>query len=87
MPHDAAHRTLPLRSAGELNLWPEPNISSHVVHRRLASGDGLTEAWKGPAMKAILESLDVGERTGSLETGNARNCRMRSDAEENPIAA
>src|SRR5262249_26377313 len=33
-----------------------------------------------------FESLDVGERPGSLKTGNGWNCRMRSDAEENPIA-
>src|SRR5262249_41191164 len=33
-----------------------------------------------------FESLDVGERPGSLKTGNGWNCRMRSDAEETPIA-
>src|SRR5262245_29402917 len=33
-----------------------------------------------------MVGLDVGERPGSLKTGNGWNCRMRSDAEENPIA-
>ena len=34
-----------------------------------------------------LESLDMGERPGSLETGNGGNCRMRSDVDENASPA
>src|SRR5215813_8922638 len=33
-----------------------------------------------------LQSLDVRERSGSGEAGNTRNCRVRSDVEEQPVA-
>jgi hypothetical protein len=33
-----------------------------------------------------LQSLNMGEGSGGLETRNARNCRVRSDVEENLVA-
>src|SRR5258708_12883964 len=33
-----------------------------------------------------LQSLNMCERSGGLEAGNARNCRVRSNVEENLVA-
>src|SRR5215470_10924838 len=33
-----------------------------------------------------LQRLDMGERPGGIEAGNARNCRVRTDIEENLVA-
>ena len=33
-----------------------------------------------------LQRLDMGERPGGLEAGNARDCRVRTEVEENLVA-
>ena len=49
----------------------------------------ITAAEHDQMLRQIIEfeGLDMGERPGTLETGNVRDCRVRSEVEENLVAS
>src|SRR6516225_5381644 len=64
----------------------EPRATSRPPLGHFETDIATAEHDEMPRQVVELQRLDMGERPGGIEAGNARNCRVRTDADENLVA-